>query len=327
MSGRCASWTRNLLHNAIKHCPPAAALAGPAGSATAASRCACATAARACRRCPRSACSSPSPPASGGSGGLGLAICLEIVRSAGGSIIWTTASTRARWPGRRAGPAGLGSPPRLPLGDRPADGSIALNDPRAAMRAPGQVAVGGAVLQDARAGRRGDRQGPGAGQRPDRQGRARDRAAPGTGCACARARLARARGAGTEPCAARPRWRRACTPRPPPASSRPRSAPPRRAGWRRSRPSDLSQGRPTKRDRRQLADWQRWSASADDLPGKAEKNPCVGRKPWPRKYPLLLRRPFRPHEPTSVSTSRPRNRVLRRRRRPGRPPLEPRSRP
>jgi ribosome-associated heat shock protein Hsp15 len=27
---------------------------------------------------------------------------------------------------------------------------------------------------------------------------------------------------------------------------------------------DLEQGRPTKRDRRQLADWQRWSASADD---------------------------------------------------------------
>lgn len=26
----------------------------------------------------------------------------------------------------------------------------------------------------------------------------------------------------------------------------------------------LEQGRPTKRDRRQLADWQRWSASADD---------------------------------------------------------------
>ncbi len=25
-------------------------------------------------------------------------------------------------------------------------------------------------------------------------------------------------------------------------------------------------GRPTKRDRRQLADWQRWSASVDDLP-------------------------------------------------------------
>ncbi len=32
--------------------------------------------------------------------------------------------------------------------------------------------------------------------------------------------------------------------------------------------SDLPQGRPTKRDRRRLADWQRWSASADDLPGK-----------------------------------------------------------
>ncbi len=29
----------------------------------------------------------------------------------------------------------------------------------------------------------------------------------------------------------------------------------------------LEQGRPTKRDRRQLADWNRWSASADDLPG------------------------------------------------------------
>lgn len=28
----------------------------------------------------------------------------------------------------------------------------------------------------------------------------------------------------------------------------------------------IEQGRPTKRDRRQLAQWQRWSASADDLP-------------------------------------------------------------
>jgi ribosome-associated heat shock protein Hsp15 len=27
----------------------------------------------------------------------------------------------------------------------------------------------------------------------------------------------------------------------------------------------IEQGRPTKRNRRQLADWQRWSASADDL--------------------------------------------------------------
>jgi ribosome-associated heat shock protein Hsp15 len=27
---------------------------------------------------------------------------------------------------------------------------------------------------------------------------------------------------------------------------------------------DLTEGRPTKRDRRKLADWQRWSASADD---------------------------------------------------------------
>jgi ribosome-associated heat shock protein Hsp15 len=29
--------------------------------------------------------------------------------------------------------------------------------------------------------------------------------------------------------------------------------------------NSIEQGRPTKRDRRQLADWQRWSASADDL--------------------------------------------------------------
>ena len=28
----------------------------------------------------------------------------------------------------------------------------------------------------------------------------------------------------------------------------------------------IEQGRPTKRNRRQLADWERWSASADDLP-------------------------------------------------------------
>ena len=28
----------------------------------------------------------------------------------------------------------------------------------------------------------------------------------------------------------------------------------------------IEQGRPTKRDRRRLADWQRWSASVEDLP-------------------------------------------------------------
>ena len=32
--------------------------------------------------------------------------------------------------------------------------------------------------------------------------------------------------------------------------------------------SSIEQGRPTKRDRRRLADWQRWSAHADDPPGK-----------------------------------------------------------
>ncbi|MDQ2778225.1 MAG: RNA-binding S4 domain-containing protein [Pseudomonadota bacterium] len=30
----------------------------------------------------------------------------------------------------------------------------------------------------------------------------------------------------------------------------------------------IEHGRPTKRDRRQLADWQRWSASADSVPRK-----------------------------------------------------------
>jgi len=33
--------------------------------------------------------------------------------------------------------------------------------------------------------------------------------------------------------------------------------------------SAIEQGRPTKRDRRMLADWQRWSASADDVDGPA----------------------------------------------------------
>ena len=32
----------------------------------------------------------------------------------------------------------------------------------------------------------------------------------------------------------------------------------------------IEQGRPTKRDRRSLADWQRWSASADDLPDESK---------------------------------------------------------
>lgn len=36
---------------------------------------------------------------------------------------------------------------------------------------------------------------------------------------------------------------------------------------RRAEPAtSIEQGRPTKRDRRQLADWQRWSASIDDEP-------------------------------------------------------------
>lgn len=41
----------------------------------------------------------------------------------------------------------------------------------------------------------------------------------------------------------------------------------RAAEARRAEPaSAIEQGRPTKRDRRQLADWQRWSVSVDDAP-------------------------------------------------------------
>jgi ribosome-associated heat shock protein Hsp15 len=35
--------------------------------------------------------------------------------------------------------------------------------------------------------------------------------------------------------------------------------------WQAEPAHAIEQGRPTKRDRRRLADWQRWSASADDL--------------------------------------------------------------
>jgi ribosome-associated heat shock protein Hsp15 len=45
-------------------------------------------------------------------------------------------------------------------------------------------------------------------------------------------------------------------------AARAKAAEARRLG---TEPADtIEQGRPTKRDRRQLADWQRWSASVDD---------------------------------------------------------------
>jgi ribosome-associated heat shock protein Hsp15 len=46
-------------------------------------------------------------------------------------------------------------------------------------------------------------------------------------------------------------------------AQRARAAEQRRLGAESAQ--SIEQGRPTKRDRRQLADWQRWSASADDL--------------------------------------------------------------
>lgn len=47
-------------------------------------------------------------------------------------------------------------------------------------------------------------------------------------------------------------------------AERERAAEQRRAGVEPAQA--LLHGRPTKRDRRSLAEWQRWSASADDLP-------------------------------------------------------------
>jgi ribosome-associated heat shock protein Hsp15 len=46
-------------------------------------------------------------------------------------------------------------------------------------------------------------------------------------------------------------------------AARQRAAEQRRQGTEPAQ--SIEQGRPTKRDRRQLADWQRWSASVDDL--------------------------------------------------------------
>ncbi|MBP6763882.1 MAG: RNA-binding S4 domain-containing protein [Rubrivivax sp.] len=51
---------------------------------------------------------------------------------------------------------------------------------------------------------------------------------------------------------------------PPSIAARLKAAEQRRQGTEPA--MSIEQGRPTKRDRRQLADWQRWSASADDLP-------------------------------------------------------------
>ena len=48
------------------------------------------------------------------------------------------------------------------------------------------------------------------------------------------------------------------------AAARQRAAEARRLAPEPAR--SLEQGRPTKRDRRRLVDWQRWSATADDLP-------------------------------------------------------------
>jgi len=47
-------------------------------------------------------------------------------------------------------------------------------------------------------------------------------------------------------------------------AARQRAAEARRLGAEPA--SSIEQGRPTKRDRRQLVDWQRWSASIDDEP-------------------------------------------------------------
>ena len=126
-------------------------------------------------------------------------------------------------------------------------------------RAAGQVALGGAFLQDPRAGGRRDRPRPGHRQRPAGQALARDaRRRPhelrqGAG----RTRTVSVLGL-SERSAARRRSRSCCMRKRPRASPR-AQPPPSSAAYEPSRPG-IEQGRPTKRDRRQLVDWHRWSA-------------------------------------------------------------------
>jgi ribosome-associated heat shock protein Hsp15 len=53
-------------------------------------------------------------------------------------------------------------------------------------------------------------------------------------------------------------------------AARQRAAEARRLGAEPAQ--SIEQGRPTKRDRRQLVDWQRWSVSVDDLPPVEDGN-------------------------------------------------------
>ena len=132
-------------------------------------------------------------------------------------------------------------------------------DDRCATR---QVAVGGAVLQDPQALERRDRQGPGQRQRPARRSR-RARSGSATTSSCARTRSNGSSSSATRAtCAARRRSRRRSTRRRRKASHGASARPPSAAN--RLEPAHgIEQGRPTKRDRRQLADWNRWSASVD----------------------------------------------------------------
>ena len=50
-----------------------------------------------------------------------------------------------------------------------------------------------------------------------------------------------------------------------PASIAARAAAAQARAWQVEPAQAIAQGRPTKRDRRELVDWQRWSVSADDV--------------------------------------------------------------
>jgi ribosomal 50S subunit-recycling heat shock protein len=129
---------RNLLHNAIKHTPPGGPLAialqrdGPGRAAP------CATAARASATTSASACSSPSPPAT---------------RAAARAWAWPSAWRSCAPPAADR----AGQPPVERAGGRagrvgaPAAGrQSALMPKPPPTRAPGQVAVGGALLYKTR---------------------------------------------------------------------------------------------------------------------------------------------------------------------------------
>ena len=210
---------------------------------------------------PAARSSATSPASTTSTSGIAALAAIALRHMAG----WTTPGARARRtraarssaPSARSGPdsrlrgatgaslAGLG-PMRIRFQGR---------------RAARQVAVGGALLQDALAageeiGRAGSRQRPAA--KPSREVRPGDTLdlAPGHRTAHRRRRAASAMSRGPAPVGAGAL--RGDAESVAAARGGAAGAPPDARAGRR-----IEHGRPTKRDRRQLADWNRWSASVD----------------------------------------------------------------